>query len=74
MYGNSSVDVREFPAIISSDKDLLKLTDSLIEFNSEVWKTKKDSGISLNTEISDIIIPEELEVLTTSLNRMHRIT
>ncbi|DAC63770.1 MAG TPA: class I tRNA ligase family protein [Candidatus Thalassarchaeaceae archaeon] len=74
LYGNSSVDVREFPAIISSDKDLLKLTDSLIEFNSEVWKTKKDSGISLNTEISDIIIPEELEVLTTSLNRMHRIT
>lgn len=74
LYGNSSVDVREFPAIISSDKDLLKLTDSLIEFNSEVWKTKKDSGISLNTEISNIIIPEELEVLTTSLNRMHRIT
>ena len=74
LYGNSSVDVREFPAIISSDKDLLKLTDSLIEFNSEVWKTKKDSGISLNTEISDIIIPEELEVLTNSLNRMHRIT
>jgi len=74
LYGNSSVDIREFPAIISSDKDLLKLTDSLIEFNSEVWKTKKDSGISLNTEISDIIIPEELEVLTTSLNRMHRIT
>jgi hypothetical protein len=68
------VDVREFPAIIPSDKNLLKLTDSLIEFNSEVWKTKKDAGISLNTEISDIVIPEELEILTTSLNRMHRIT
>jgi valyl-tRNA synthetase len=74
LYGNSSVDVREFPAIIPSDKNLLKLTDSLIEFNSEVWKTKKDAGISLNTEISDIVIPEELEILTTSLNRMHRIT
>ena len=74
LYGNSSVDVREFPAIIPSDKNLLKLTDSLIEFNSEVWKTKKDAGISLNTEISDIAIPEELEILTTSLNRMHRIT
>ena len=74
LYGNSSVDVREFPAIIPSDKNLLKLTDSLIEFNSEVWKTKKDAGISLNTEISDIVIPDELEILTTSLNRMHRIT
>ena len=74
LYGNSSVDVREFPAIIPSDKNLLKLTDSLIEFNSEVWKTKKDAGISLNTEISDIVIPEELEILTTSLNRMHRMT
>ena len=73
LYNQSSVDVRKFPAIMPSDQELLKLTDSLIEFNSEVWKTKKDSGISLNTEISGIIIPEELGILTTSLNRMHRI-
>jgi valyl-tRNA synthetase len=73
LYNQSSVDVRKFPAIMPSNQELLELTNSLIEFNSEVWKTKKDSGISLNTEISGIIIPEELGILTTSLNRMHRI-
>jgi valyl-tRNA synthetase len=73
LYGSSSVDVREFPEIMPSNPDLLRLTDFVVEFNSEVWRKKKDSGISLNTEISDIMIPEDLEILTTSLNRMHRI-
>ena len=45
----------------------------VIDFNSEVWKIKKDNGISLNTEISDIKIPEELVILSDSLIRMHRI-
>ena len=73
LYGSSSVDVREFPEIMPSNPDLLRLTDFVVEFNSEVWRKKKDSGISLNTEISDIMIPKDLEILTTSLNRMHRI-
>jgi valyl-tRNA synthetase len=73
LYSNSSVDVREFPEIIPSIPELLELTNPVIEFNSNVWKLKKDSGISLNTEISDIQIPQELESLSSSLNRMHRI-
>ena len=73
LYDGSSVDVREFPAIIPSELELLELTIPLIEFNSNVWKLKKDSGISLNTEIPDISIPDDLEYLSNSLNRMHRI-
>ena len=73
LYDESSVDVREFPAIIPSELELLELTIPLIEFNSNVWKLKKDSGISLNTEIPDISIPDDLEYLSNSLNRMHRI-
>ena len=73
LYGNSSVDVREFPDIIASKSDLLNLTNHVIDFNSEVWKLKKDNGISLNTEISDVKIPEELVILSNSLIRMHRI-
>ena len=73
LYGISSVDIREFPDIISSQSELLDLTNSVIDFNSEVWKIKKDSGISLNTEISDIEIPEELIILSKSLIRMHRL-
>jgi valyl-tRNA synthetase len=73
LYGHSSVDVRKFPDIIESKSELLNLTNPVIEFNSEVWKLKKDSGISLNTEISNVKIPEELTILSESLTRMHRI-
>ena len=73
LYAKSSVDVREFPDIIASKSELLNLTNHVIDFNSEVWKIKKDNGISLNTEISDIKIPEELVILSDSLIRMHRI-
>ena len=73
LYAKSSVDVREFPDIIASKSELLKLTNHVIDFNSEVWKVKKDNGISLNTEISDVKIPEELVILSDSLIRMHRI-
>ena len=73
LYRHSSVDVRKFPDIIESKSKLLNLTNPVIEFNSEVWKLKKDSGISLNTEISNVKIPEELTILSESLTRMHRI-
>ena len=73
LYANSSVDVREFPDIIVSKSEFLNLTNHVIEFNSEVWKLKKDNGISLNTEIPNVKIPKELEILSDSLIRMHRI-
>ena len=73
LYAKSSVDVREFPDIIASKSELLNLTNHVIDFNSEVWNIKKNDGISLNTEISDIKIPEELVILSDSLIRMHRI-
>jgi len=73
LYGSSSVDVREFPDIIEVKSELLNLTNPVIEFNSEVWKLKKDSGLSLNTEISEVNIPEGLSILSKSLIRMHRI-
>jgi valyl-tRNA synthetase len=73
LYAKSSVDVREFPDIIVSKSEFLNLTNHVIEFNSEVWKLKKDNGISLNTEIANVKIPKELEILSDSLIRMHRI-
>tara|TARA_B100000214_G_scaffold375027_1_gene359703 strand:+ start:1059 stop:3521 length:2463 start_codon:yes stop_codon:yes gene_type:complete len=73
LYGRSSVDVREFPDIIDVRSELLDLTNPVIEFNSEVWRLKKDGGLSLNTEISGVKIPEDLSILSESLIRMHRI-
>ena len=73
LYGTSSVDAREFPKSVESNIKLLSLTGPLIDFNSEVWRKKKDNGISLNSEIPGVIIPEELQILSESLIRMHRI-
>jgi valyl-tRNA synthetase len=73
LYNQSSVDVRQFPDVMPIVSELLDLTPLLIEFNSNVWKIKKDAGISLNTEISDVSIPESLQILEKSLIRMHRI-
>ena len=73
LYKQSSVDVREFPEILPVVPELLNLTAPLIEFNSNVWKIKKDAGISLNSEISEVVIPDELICLRESLIRMHRI-
>jgi valyl-tRNA synthetase len=68
LYGSSAVDVREFPAMpvellaTGSDegKAMCGLTQTIIDFNSDTWKTKKDAGVSLNQPISGIIIPEKL--------------
>ena len=65
--------MRQFPDVMPIVSELLDLTPLLIEFNSNVWKIKKDAGISLNTEISDVSIPERLHILEKSLIRMHRI-
>ena len=73
LYNQSSVDVRDFPEILPVVPKLLNLTPHLIEFNSNVWKIKKETGISLNTEISDIPIPNNIDFLEKSLIRMHRI-
>ena len=44
LYGKSAVDVDTFPEKpISDTSEFTKMTDSLIEFNSLVWKAKKDS-------------------------------
>lgn len=45
----------------------------IIEFNSEVWKKKKDSGISLRDEISGVKIPKELQKFEGDLKVTHKI-
>jgi len=73
LYNQSSVDIREFPQEFQIVPELIDMTIPLIEFNSNVWKIKKESGLSLNSEISEISIPDGLGILSTSLIRMHRI-
>ena len=78
LYGHSSTDVRGFPQLPPScgkDKfnDLRSLTATLESFNSEVWKAKKELGVSLKYPISGIGVPESLSAFTDTLIQMHNL-
>ncbi len=51
----------------------LDLTAPLVAFNSEVWKTKREKGLSLNVELPGVAIPTELKPFEPELRRMHRL-
>ncbi|RJU84351.1 MAG: valine--tRNA ligase [Candidatus Poseidoniales archaeon] len=81
IYGSSAVEVDIFPQSIeeeldsgSNKGDLLRgLTNEIQAFNSEVWSTKKENGISLNQPISGVNIPEELKEFSKVFARMHKL-
>ena len=53
--------------------ELRAKTEYLEEFNSMVWKEKKDRGLSLKSPISDIQIPESLILFSEALMQMHNL-
>ena len=73
LYGESSVDVDQFPAQGSVDEHLNNLTPDVEAFNSEVWKTKKEQGLSLNAEIEGVAVPDSLKEFNGTLTRMHKL-
>ena len=78
LYGRSSIDVRDFPRLppscgIDQFDELRSLTNTLEEFNSMVWKAKKELGISLKSPISGIDMPEKLAPFTSTLTQMHNL-
>lgn len=60
----------EYPKKVKSD---LKLIEKVMEFNSLVWKTKKEKGISLRESIEGIEIPNELKIFEKDLSACHKI-
>ena len=75
LYNRSAVEADTFPQITLNfqTKNWTELTDSVMIFNSEVWKMKKDEGLSLNSEIGGVSLPSNLDCLQTSLTRMHKL-
>ena len=73
LYGKSAVDVDTFPELPEIQPELNAKTSEIEAFNSEVWKTKKENGLSLNAEIEGIEIPESLEAFRGTLTRMHKL-
>jgi len=74
LYEKSAVDVDTFPEIpMTGTEEWTKMTDSLVGFNSAVWKAKKDAGISLAAPISGHAVPEELKNIGSALVSMHKL-
>ncbi len=64
----------EWPKANVRDADEVDIKIRLImEFNSLVWKTKKDKGISLRNEISGIKIPKKLKKFEKDLIATHNL-
>jgi len=64
--------ISEFPKSKKIKKDLEDV-DKTIEFNSNIWKTKKERGISLRETIKSITIPIDLEKYKKDLISCHNI-
>lgn len=71
LYSKESIHTQKFDDKIEVE-DFSKYTPILLEFNSLVWKKKKELGISLKDRIK-IEIPEELKIFENELRIMHNI-
>lgn len=71
LYSNESIHKQKFPESTWST-ELTNYTKQISDFNSLVWNTKKEKGMSLKDSVS-INIPQELELFRKDLVSMHNI-
>ena len=71
LYGNKSIHLESLPKP-EWKFSLEKLTEQITEFNTKIWKMKKDKRLSLKTEI-EVKIPKELKEFEKDLVKMHNI-
>ena len=64
--------MQEFPKTKKISEDI-SLIEKLTEFNSQIWKEKKDQGLSLRDPIKNIKIPSKLEDFQKDLAACHKI-
>lgn len=62
----------EFPEG-KANKSSETIIEKIMQFNSKIWKIKKDAGLSLKAEIKDIEIPAELNNFEKDLISCHNI-
>jgi len=72
LYRNS-VHLEEFPKTRKEwERKLTKVTPDLIEFNSRIWKEKKEKNMPLNSEYT-ANIPKKLLLFERDLKAMHKL-
>jgi valyl-tRNA synthetase len=72
IYSTQSVHFERFPESTRFDVSE-KVSESIIEFNAHVWKTKRDKGLALKDSIS-AKVPANLKHFEKDLVRMHHLT
>ena len=72
IYGTQSIHLQAFPEAQRFDVSE-KVSQSIMEFNAQVWKSKRDKGLALKDSISTRI-PPNLKHFEKDLVRMHHIT
>ena len=69
----SSIHLEEFPKTKKEwEKKLTKVTPDLVEFNSKIWKEKKEKNMPLNSEYTGSI-PKKLMLFERDLRAMHKL-
>jgi valyl-tRNA synthetase len=68
---NEKLEEESWPEIEKVESEII--TSELIEFNSSVWKAKKDAELSLKEPVKKAIAPKSLSKLEKELCAMHNI-
>ena len=72
LYGTTTIHLELFPKV-SGYKVPAGVTQTLIDFNVQVWKAKRDKGLALKEPIQ-VEVPKKLQPYLPDLTRMHHIT
>jgi valyl-tRNA synthetase len=72
IYGTQSIHLEMFPKSERFEVSE-KVNQSILEFNAQVWKTKRDKGLALKDSIN-AKIPANLKHFEKDLVRMHHLT
>ena len=66
------INLEEFPESKKINSNLI-LIEKIMLFDSEIWKAKKDKGLSLRDSLEGIKIPQELKSFEGDLNACHNL-
>jgi valyl-tRNA synthetase len=70
MYGGS-VHAEVLPQARDVDESLREFTAKIADFNSTVWKEKKEKGLSLKDALPGLAVPDDLHAFHDDLAHMH---
>ena len=70
------ISVNNFPKPIKKtyNNDYLKTIKKIMDFNSEVWKSKREKNISLRDSITNVNVPKELKQYEKDLKACHKLS